>query len=223
MKLMYYFLLREDSSFYASWYYHHYLVVTHCSLPLLLLLWIIVLYGWCCKCRHLIPHRNHLNNRAFLMINTRWYQLVLVRCNSNIVNYCLIVWIFICFCVLHVYVSIFYSHNIYLQNQRAEVITPTTNKRQQTEKATWYSGIRICRSLSVKIVTFRSWTFGTKLDFRDREVGLFLWSYLDFLAIPKIQLRDIPTTKVQLRSSKLMFLPASFRTDFVRLLRRISW
>ena len=61
----------------------------------------------------------------------------------------------------------------------------------------------------------RSWTFGTKLDFRDREVGLFLWSYLDFLAIPKIQLRDIPTTKVQLRSSKLMFLPASFRTDFV--------
>ena len=61
----------------------------------------------------------------------------------------------------------------------------------------------------------RSWTFGTKLDFRDREVGLFLWSYLDLLAIPKIQLRDIPTTKVQLRSSKLMFLPASFRTDFV--------
>ena len=71
------------------------------------------------------------------------------------------------------------------------------------------------RSVRPNIGFARSWTFGTKLDFRDREVGLFLWSYLDFLAIPKIQLRDIPTTKVQLRSSKLMFLPASFRTDFV--------
>ena len=48
-----------------------------------------------------------------------------------------------------------------------------------------------------------SWTFGTAL-------ALFLWSYLDFLAIPKIQLRDIPTTKVQLRSSKLSFCLRAF-------------